>query len=274
MAHFAGHWCCIIVTALLIHRRVPGWQVLLPIQGILIVFLFTPLHESIHRTPFKTRWMNVFVANLCGFLIALGPIWFRNFHTNHHRYTNDPEKDPELMVKKPETWVEYLTYLSGIPIWYSQLRRLLIGAFKTTQEPFVAIAARPAVKREARRFLLGYATLAFLSWYLQSTVLLWTWLIPLVFGQPFLRAFLLAEHGGCAYVGNMLENTRTTFTNPVVLFLTWNMPYHAEHHTLPAVPYYNLPKLHRYTKAHLQVTERGYGRFHRNFAKSLFAGKF
>jgi len=269
IVHLAAHWSCIITTALLIHGRVPYWQLLLPIQGIFIVFLFSLLHETIHRTPFKTRWINIFVSNACGFLIVLGPIWFRSFHTNHHRYTNDPTKDPELITKKPETWIEYLFYLSGIPVWYLQLRRLFVGAFKTTQDSFVAVTIRPAIKREARRFLLGYAVLAFASWYMQTTVLLWTWLIPLIFGQPFLRAFLLAEHGGCPDVGNMLENTRTTFTNPVVRFFTWNMPYHAEHHTFPAVPFHNLPELHQYTKAHLQVTERGYVRFHRNFTKSL-----
>lgn len=269
MLHLAGHWGCIITTALLIHWRVPIWQLLLPVQGIFIIFLFSLLHETIHRTPFKTRWINVVVSNVCGFLIVLGPIWFRSFHTNHHRYTNDPEKDPELLVKKPETRVEYLCYLSGIPVWYAQLRRLVVAAFETTQESFVAASLRPSVKREARCFLLGYTLIAFASWYLQTAVLLWIWLIPLVFGQPFLRAFLLAEHGGCSIVGNMLENTRTTFTNPVVRFLTWNMPYHAEHHTFPAVPFHNLRKLHQITKAHLQVTERGYFRFHWNFVKSL-----
>jgi len=269
MVHLAGHWCCIIITAILIHWRLPFWQLLLPIQGIFIVFLFSLLHETIHRTPFKTHWISKFVSNLCGFLIVLGPIWFRSFHTNHHRYTNDPDKDPELIAKKPQTWGEYLFYLSGVPVWYLQLRRLFAGAFKTTQDWFVAVSLRPSVKREARLFLLGYTLLAFASWYWQTTVLLWTWLVPLVFGQPFLRAFLLAEHGGCPNVENTLENTRTTLTNPVVRFFAWNMPYHAEHHAFPAVPFHNLRKLHQYTKVHLKVTERGYVRFHRKFAKSL-----
>jgi fatty acid desaturase len=42
----------------------------------------------------------------------------------------------------------------------------------------------------------------------------------------------------------MLENTRTTFTNAFVRRFAWNMPYHAEHHAYPAVPFHALPRLH------------------------------
>ena len=42
------------------------------------------------------------------------------------------------------------------------------------------------------------------------------WILPAVLGQPWLRLYLLAEHTGCPLVPDMLANTRTTFTNPVV----------------------------------------------------------
>ena len=94
---------------------------------------------------------------------------------------------------------------------------------------------------------------------------LWLWLIPVLLGQPFLRLYLLAEHGDCPLVANMLENTRTTLTNAVVRFLTWNMPYHVEHHAYPAVPFHQLPALHREIRAHLYVTADGYARFTRAY---------
>jgi fatty acid desaturase len=39
--------------------------------------------------------------------------------------------------------------------------------------------------------------------------------------------------------------TRTTLTGFPIRFLMWNMPYHAEHHLCPAVPFHRLPALHR-----------------------------
>ena len=77
-------------------------------------------------------------------------------------------------------------------------------------------------------------------------------------GQPFLRAYLLAEHARCPHVANMLENTRTTFTTALVRLIAWNMPFHAEHHAYPAVPFHKLPRFHEFVRQHLRTTERGY----------------
>ena len=67
----------------------------------------------------------------------------------------------------------------------------------------------------------------------------------------------------------MLENTRTTFTTRLMRFLAWNMPYHAEHHAYPIVPFHKLPAFHAIAQAHLKETERGYIRFNRKFMSVL-----
>ena len=118
------------------------------------------------------------------------------------------------------------------------------------------------VHLEARIFVAAYAALALGSVALWSTALAWAWIVPVLFGQPFLRAYLLAEHARCPHVANMLENTRTTFTTALVRFVAWNMPFHAEHHAYPAVPFHKLPRFHEIVRAHLRSTERGYVRFH------------
>ena len=67
----------------------------------------------------------------------------------------------------------------------------------------------------------------------------------------------------------MFENTRTVFTNWIVRFVTWNMPYHIEHHTLPMVPFYRLPDLHRLMQVHLKTTSDGYAHFTTEYAGNL-----
>ena len=59
----------------------------------------------------------------------------------------------------------------------------------------------------------------------------------------------------------MFENTRTTFTNRVVRFVAWNMPYHTEHHTYPTVPFHKLPDLHEIIQRELIHTEPTYTAF-------------
>ncbi len=104
---------------------------------------------------------------------------------------------------------------------------------------------------------------------LGQTWLFWCWIGPALLGQPFLRLYLMAEHGRCPPVANMLENSRTTFTNRLVRRLAWNMPYHAEHHAWPMVPFYKLPDLHEITKPHLKKTSNGYAEFHREYVGDL-----
>ncbi|MDA4844105.1 fatty acid desaturase family protein [Hoeflea poritis] len=265
----ALHTGTIVALAVLIAAKVPFWPLLMVPQGIAIVFLFTTLHETIHRTAFATPWINDIVARICGFLILLPAEWFRYFHFAHHRHTQDPERDPELAHPKPETVVQYIIHVSGLPVWKSQIATLIRHAVRGTRDDFVPQAARPAITREARRMLAAYVVLAAISAAAGSTLLLFVWIIPAILGQPFLRLYLLAEHGRCAFVANMFENSRTTFTNLLVRRLAWNMPYHAEHHAFPGVPFHRLPEFHRLTKSYLRETEDGYVRFTGRYARSL-----
>ena len=67
----------------------------------------------------------------------------------------------------------------------------------------------------------------------------------------------------------MLENTRTTFTTRLVRVIAWNMPYHAEHHAQPSVPFHKLPKLHALVPEQIRVTEDGYLAFNRKYLVTL-----
>ena len=126
---------------------------------------------------------------------------------------------------------------------------------------------------EARWFLAGYAALLGISLIFQSTALVWVWLVPIVLGHPALRGYLLAEHARCPTVADMLQNTRTVYTNPVMRFLAWNMPFHVEHHAYPAVPFHKLPAFHQFLKDHLVHTENGYLRFNAGYFQATKNGQ-
>ena len=248
--------------------RPPFWGLALLPQGLLIVFLFTLSHECTHQTPFRSRWLNEVVGHAAAPLIALPFLWFRYFHLAHHRYTNDPKRDPELADgPRPETWRAYLFYLSGWGYWSAMARVLWRNARGQFDAPYLPPSRHAAMRIEARLILALYA-LAALS-LLVSPLLFWIWILPALIAQPFLRLYLLAEHGRCPPVANMLENTRTTFTNSLVRFLAWNMPYHIEHHSYPAVPFHRLPSLHHEMQAHLRQTAPGYIAFTKSYVQAL-----
>jgi fatty acid desaturase len=261
--HLAGHLGAVLAVGALIALRVPFWGLLLPVQGVLIVFLFTLEHEATHKTPFASERLNEWVGRACGFLLLLPFEWFRYFHLAHHRWTNIEGRDPELEGGKPATLRAWVWHVSGVPYWISEIR--LIGALVMgrAKADYLPASALPRMVTETRLMAFGYA-LALAS-LLVTPLLIWVWLIPVLLGQPVLRLYLLAEHGDCPRVANMFENTRTTFTTALVRFLAWNMPYHVEHHTYPAVPFHHLPALHRLMRDELRVTAEGYAAFTRAY---------
>jgi fatty acid desaturase len=60
---------------------------------------------------------------------------------------------------------------------------------------------------------------------------------------------------------------------PRVRFITWNMPYHAEHHLYPAVPFHALPRVHVLVADKLAVPASGYTAVHRRFLRRLALGQ-
>ncbi len=259
LAHLAGHAGAIVAVGALIAMGVPGWWALIPVQGVLIVFLFTLEHEATHKTPFANAALNEWVGRVCGFLLLLPFDWFRSFHLAHHRWTNIAGKDPELAVGKPETLRAWVWHVSGLPFWLAGTRLVFGLARGRVRADYLPEAALPRMAREARWMLAGYALVAASFWV--TPVLLWVWIVPVLLGQPALRLYLLAEHGDCPKVAEMFLNTRTTFTNPVIRFLAWNMPYHTEHHVFPQVPFHQLPNLNSYMLDYLKVTSDGYAAF-------------
>lgn len=270
LVHLGGHLGAIALCSALIVAQVPGWWALLPVQGVLLVFLFTLEHEATHQTPFASRAVNEAVGHGAGLILLLPFRWFRYFHLAHHRWTNIPGRDPELDAGAPRTVAGWGRHVSGLPYWVAEVRLLGRLAAGRADDPFVPEGARRAVIFEARALVAAYAALATTLFW--SPLVLLLWIVPVLFGQPVLRLYLLAEHGDCPRVANMFENTRTTFTNRIVRFLAWNMPYHVEHHVAPTVPFHRLPDLHRLMRDELKVTADGYTAFTRDYLARRRAG--
>ncbi|GGA17524.1 fatty acid desaturase [Neptunicoccus cionae] len=267
--HLAMHAGLILLCGVLITLKIPFWWALLLPQGILIAFLFTLQHEATHKTPFRNEQLNEWVGWACGLLIFQPFLWFRYFHLMHHRYTNDPENDPELAgLPKPGNWPAFLWHLSTIGYWGAKASLFWTLCFRNFDSPYLPQRAHPRIRKEARGLLAIYAVALAFTLFVHS-VLFWVWILPLIFGFPVLRLYLLAEHGRCPTVADMFINTRTTYTNRLVRMLAWNMPYHVEHHTFPQVPFHQLPAFHVAIRDHLAITSPGYASFAKDYVAAF-----
>jgi fatty acid desaturase len=259
LIRLASHFGLLALTGTAV-LAATGWA-RLPLQfvhGTVLVFLFCAAHECIHRTAFRTHWLNDRVAWLAGLAMLLPPHAFRYFHFAHHRHTQDPGRDPELASPKPRTRAEYLWHLTGWHYWLGQSRSLIAAAFGRPLPAHVPPRGEVRVRREARVFLAVYVAIALVSLAAGTALALTIWIIPVLLGQPVLRAFLLAEHTACPLVPDMLANSRTTFTHRAVRWLAWEMPWHTAHHAAPTVPFHRLGDLTAEIGQSLKSTAPGY----------------
>jgi fatty acid desaturase len=233
---------------------------LIIVQGFFVAFLFMAVHETAHKTAFRSRALNLTIGNLSAFTILLPYEYYCLFHWDHHRYTQDPERDPELIVgPKPASDAQLAIAYSGLRQVAGRVR-LMLGHALTgkVSMPWIPEARRDDIVKEARLYVAGYALLLVVSLALQTAILLWIWIVPLLVGQLMLRPYLYAEHTGCERTRSAFDNTRTTYTGRFVKWFAWNMPYHVEHHAYPSVPFHALPRLNRVVAERIVFGGRGY----------------
>lgn len=271
LAQLSGHLAAIAAAAALVLATRGGlW--LWPAMAVLGVFemaLFAPLHETTHRTPFRSLWLNRVTGWAAGFLLVLPPEGFRLFHLAHHRHTQDPERDPELIGAPALKRWHYVWILTGLPYWGAQIGGLLRAAAGDASAPWIPPASRAEVVREARIYVALYAMLAAGTVAAQSVLPLLLWVGPALLGQPLLRFVLLAEHKGCALGDDRLANTRTTLAGRAFALLFWNANLHVEHHLAPGIPFHALPRLHHLIRPRLKVLDPSYAAAHRHILARL-----
>ncbi len=257
-----GHAALLGATGYLLWRSLGSyWAVPATLlHGIVIVHLFAPFHEATHNTAFRSQWLNTLVGWLTGLALMLPPLVFRYQHGAHHRYTQDVERDPQ-MIPMGERLGGFLFYASAIPYFREILRALLSqprGRFNESERRNVPVAKLGAVQRQARAFWAVYAALAIGSVWAGSWAVAIFWLLPRVLAEPLERIIRMSEHVGCARNANMLQNTRTVLTWAPIRWLSWNMALHTAHHAAPLVPFHALPRMHAALAGHIEELRRGY----------------
>ena len=275
LAFAAAHAALILATGWLLWRALgTAWTVPATIvHGIAIVHLFAPFHESTHYTAFRSRWLNTAAGWVTGLVLMLPPTVFRYQHTAHHKYTQDLERDPQMIPIGEHRW-GFLYYASAVPYFQGILSGLLrqpFGRLNPAERRDVPPAQHPTVEREARMFWCVYLALAAASVHFESWLVVQLWLVPRIAGEPLMRVIRMSEHVGCARVPSMLENTRTVFTIAPLRLLAWNMAYHTAHHALPQAPFFRLGALDAVLRDHVVETRKGYADFVRTHYRRMAA---
>lgn len=257
------------------------WEWLLSLAGfgIMCCSVFACEHETVHNTAFKSLFLNQLAARLVGLAHIYPCTIFRELHFTHHRYTHIPGKDPEISLgNKPGPSVVgsvfmYLAWLTGLPLLLFKVGMVINGSLGLPEPirqkiyPFIRPEVRWAVVFESLYILAFYVGIALLAVYVHTGF--WGIYIGQAVGHSFLSVYLVPEHNGLPHdADNIMDKTRSMHhTNPFIKWLMWNMPYHAEHHAYPAVPFHALPQLHKELESEIKHQPKNYTHFHLNLWK-------
>lgn len=240
----ASHMGAIIVVAIAHGFAMgSGWVWLTGLAlGVLLNFLYAAQHELSHATVFKTRKLNELFGRIIGFIQIFPRDFDQIMHFAHHQYTQDWERDGEL-VREPYTLTSYLLWLSGVTYWRNRIVGNLRRARGVILEPYIRREEEARVILEARIHVALYAALVLISFALGSWAMLTFWLLPMIATKPIHQLQNTIEHLGLSHNDDILENTRSTRIGALGRWLCWQMPYHTAHHTFPAVPFWKLRDL-------------------------------
>lgn len=208
-------------------------------------------HECGHKTLFRTRWLNGFVAEW-----LLSPPSFANNraymrgHLQHHRLAGT-DQDPDLP--------NYRDYPITRERLKRKIKRDITGqtGWRSVKGIALRIWTMKKLDWENRACLLrGLAFNLGLLGILAATghaYLYLMWAAAFVFVQPLIsRLRQVAEHGGVPdlYDPDPRKNTRTTYVSPLMrLVVPHRVNFHLEHHMLASVPAYRLKTLHEILKS-------------------------
>jgi len=221
---------------------IPAWLAL-SIMAVLTYLSYTPLHEAAHRNINGSNEGLAWLNNLCGYLvapmIAVPYASHRLEHFTHHRYTNQPDKDPDFVISG--------LHKGGLNAVVAILKFLWIqNAF------FVLNNWRSATLKE--RFIYCFEVAFSIGWRVAVILLVaQPWVALVVLGGYFLGAFFTAYW--FAYRPHLpyTEPKRYKNTNSLIM-PAWMKPFewlwlgqnlHSIHHLFPRVPFYRYHALHR-----------------------------
>jgi fatty acid desaturase len=247
----ASHLLALVASGWLLWLTWGSWWgvPVFAVHGLMINYLYAAQHEASHDTVFRTRWINEWIGRFTGFVLMYPRDYDRWQHLAHHRNTQNPDKDPELLPKGGGTGlVSYLVALSGITLWYGLGKTMITHARgiapANESEYYLSDKQKKAVIAEARWHLAGYVLIAILSVAFQTWAAVILWVAPTVAMVWAHQLQNYIEHGGLPLGGkDIWTNTRTVKTNAFMGWLSWQMIYHAAHHTYPAVPFHHLKEL-------------------------------
>lgn len=224
-----------IVTSLSLSGVLLLWQGAI-LNGLVVYFLFSVVHDSSHGAISKNKFVNDIFGHIG--MLFFGPLapfnLARWIHMQHHRFTNDHVKDPDYFGHKMDIWA---------PLRWANFDFFYTLYFLRNGGPMrQKFALRTAIQFAV---VIMAIVLAFQLGFGKETVLLW--LVPTrISSFLFVAAFVYLPHAPFSVTAQEDEykasNIRAGLEWLLTPLLTYQN-YHLVHHLYPRAPFYRMIKI-------------------------------
>ncbi len=249
LAWFGSYFALLVICGIAVTVTWGSWW------ALIAVFIYSSIwgcaasgvHETCHKTPFRTRWLNEVTLWAFGWMVQMEPVSARWAHLGHHSFTHFDEGDTELSEPNPVTWKLLFKIGSGFGGNHFYWKSLITQACGRILPDVLDVIPPQKVGeaiRNARIMVSAYALVIVSAAATQSWLPIVLVFAPRFIGGPVTGLLHLTQHT-CLQMNikDHRYSTRSFTASPITRFFYFNMNWHVEHHMFPMVPFYNLPKL-------------------------------
>jgi beta-carotene hydroxylase len=221
------------VSWLAMEASIPFWLASIG-NGILIYFLFSVVHDAMHRSISKISWFNDSLGHIGIFFFApVAPFNLgRRIHMKHHRFTNDSQRDPDHFGHK----LDWLTPLRWLNIDYYYTLYLLQQETPEIQKrhtPRIILQAILIVSLILIAAYFGYLFEVIMLFIIPTRISSFLTLAMFVYlpHVPFSQTSMEDE-----YQASSIRSGWEWLLTPLMAYQN----YHLTHHLYPRAPFYRM----------------------------------
>lgn len=233
-------------------------------------------HQVLHGQGLKNKAAHEAIGILLGLPMLVSYASYQASHLKHHRYLGTHQNTEFFdygdqyggsLSANIGVWLNRLF----MPAHYVEFVKGVLRSFMGKDDGVNTPRVNKRIRRDHRIIFGLFAGSIAVSIIMNSSAILWLWIIPLLLVATPIHAMIeLPEHYKCnTDTTDVFANTRTISASPLLIWFTNSNNFHAEHHMLPSLPIDRLEEVHHDIRDKVIFSHPSY----KDFFKKLWKGE-